>query len=265
MNQAGFIGCGHMGGTLVAVASKSIGGEHIIIADHNPEKLAALHDVYGCVPGTMAQAADSDVLFLGVKPQSLNSVAVELRNTLRTLKRQPLIISMLAGVTAFAVSEALGGARVLRIMPNTPAAVGEGVILYCPGEGVTLDDENNFLQLMKLAGICVKIPEDKIDMGCAITGCGPAFVCLLMEAMIDAGVRCGLPRDKAMLFVQQTFLGTAKLALETKTEPAILRAAVSSPAGSTIEGIAAMERYGARNAILEAVAAAYKRTQEMGK
>ena len=102
-------------------------------------------------------------------------------------------------------------------------------------------------------------------MGCAITGCGPAFVCLLMEAMIDAGVRCGLPRDKAMLFVQQTFLGTAKLALETKTEPVILRTAVSSPAGSTIEGIAAMERYGARNAILEAVAAAYKRTQEMGK
>ena len=109
-----------------------------------------------------------------------------------------------------------------------------------------------------------KLPEEKIDAGSAITGCGPAFVCLLIEAMTDAGIRLGLPRDKAMLFAEQTFLGTAKLALDTKTEPSILRGAVCSPAGSTIEGIAALERLGARNAIFEAVSAAYKKTLELG-
>ena len=214
MMKAGFIGCGNMGGTLVAVASKSVGGESVLIVDHHKEKLSALKDVYGCVPGTFAQAAESEILFLGVKPQALCSVADELRDILKKLTKIPLIVSMLAGVSTSTISEKLGGVRVLRIMPNTPAAIGEGVILYCLGEGVTSEDEINFLDLMKPAGICVKLSEDKIDMGCAITGCGPAFVCLLMEAMVDAGVRCGLPRDKALLFVQQTFIGTAKLSQE---------------------------------------------------
>lgn len=262
---AGFIGCGSMGGTLAAVAAKSVGGEHILVADHNESKLSALRDAWGCVPGTAAQAAESEILFLGVKPQALGAAAAELRGVLCALSKPPLVVSMLAGVTAEAVSEALDGARVLRIMPNTPAAVGAGVILYSPGKGVTAEDEGRFLRLMEPAGICVKLPEEKIDMGCALTGCGPAFVCLLMEAMTDAGVRCGLPKDKAALFVAQTFLGTAKLALDTETEPAALRAAVCSPAGSTIEGVAALERFGARNAMLEAVAAAYRRTRELGK
>lgn len=259
---AGFIGCGNMGGTLAAVAAKSVGGEHILVADHNEGKLAALRDAHGCVVGTAAEAAACEALFLGVKPQGLKGAAAELRDALGT---SPLIVSMLAGVTAAAVSEALGGARVLRIMPNTPALVGAGVILYSLGEGVTEADEALFLRLMEPAGVCVKLPEEKLDAGCALTGCGPAFVCLLMEAMTDAGVRCGLPRDKAALFVQQTFLGTAKLALDTKTDPAALRAAVCSPAGSTIEGVAALERDGARNAMLDAVDAAYRRTQELGK
>lgn len=265
MYQAGFIGCGNMGGTLAAVAAKSVGGEHILIADHNAGKLAALHEAYGCVPGTTAQAGDCETVFLGVKPQVLAPAAAELRAALDKQAEKPLVVSMLAGVTAATVSEALGGARVLRIMPNTPAAAGAGVILYSPGAGVTAEDEARFLRLMEPAGVCVKLPEEKIDMGCALTGCGPAFVCLLMEAMTDAGVRCGLPRDKAALFVQQTFLGTAKLALDTGIDPAALRAAVCSPAGSTIEGVAALERCGARNAMLEAVDAAFRRTRELGK
>lgn len=259
---AGFIGCGSMGGTLAAVAAKSVGGGHIVVADHNAHKLAALRDGYGCVIGTAVDAASCKVLFLGVKPQALKGAASELREV---LQGSPLVVSMLAGVPSDVVSEALGGARVLRIMPNTPAAVGAGVILYSLGEGVTAEDEALFLRLMEPAGVCVRLPEEKIDAGCAVTGCGPAFVCLLMEAMTDAGVRCGLPRDKAALFVQQTFLGTAKLALDTKTDPAALRAAVCSPAGSTIEGVAALEKGGARFAMLDAVDAAYRRTRELGK
>ena len=260
----GFIGCGNMGGTLVTAAAKSIGGENIIAVDHNPEKVSALRDSCGCVAGTAVQAAECEMLFIGVKPQAFSKTADGLREIFKGLAKPPLIVSMMAGIKIKFISEALGGARVLRIMPNTPAAVGAGVILYSLGVGVTLEEEKIFLDLMKHAGICVKLPEDKIDAGSAITGCAPAFVCLLIEAMADAGVRAGLPRDKAMLFSEQTFLGTAKLALETKTEPALLRAAVCSPAGSTIEGVAALERLGARNAIFEAVNAAYKRTRELG-
>ena len=266
MYKAGFIGCGNMGGTLAAVAAKSVGGAQVLIADHNADKLQALRASHGCVPCTAAEAAaESELLFLGVKPQVLRVAAEEIRDVLAQRETPPLVVSMAAGVTAEAVSQMLGGARVLRIMPNTPAAVGAGVILYCFGDGVTAEDEARFLALMAPAGVCVKLPEEKIDMGSAVTGCGPAFVCLLMEAMTDAGVRCGLPRDKAQLFALQTFEGTARLALETGTDPAALRAAVCSPAGSTIEGVAALEQRGARNAMLEAVAAAYLRTKELGK
>ena len=257
----GFIGCGNMGGTLATAAAKSIGGKNIIVADHNPEKISALCDLCGCISGNNAQAAECEMLFLGVKPQAFSKTADEIRGF---LSKKTLVISMMAGINIKFISEALGGVRVLRIMPNTPSAVGAGVILYSLGESVTLEEENIFLDLMKYAGLCVKLPEEKIDAGSAITGCGPAFVCLLIEAMADAGIRAGLPRDKAMLFAEQTFLGTAKLALETKTEPSILRGAVCSPAGSTIEGVAALERLGARNAIFEAVNAAYKRTIELG-
>ena len=266
MYKAGFIGCGNMGGTLAAVAAKSAGGESILVADHNMEKLAALQSAYSCIRSTAVQAAaESGFVFLGVKPQVLKHAADEIREVLNARTDHFVIVSMAAGVTIAAVSDMLGGVPVIRIMPNTPAAVGEGVILYCSGEGVTESDESAFLALMDPAGLCVKLPEEKIDMGCAVTGCGPAFVCLLMEAMTDAGVRLGLPRDKALEFTLQTFAGTAKLSLQTGRDPAELRAAVCSPAGSTIEGVAALEKLGARNAMLEAVAAAYARTVELGK
>lgn len=263
---AGFIGCGNMGGALAAVAAKSIGGEGVCIADHNREKLEALASQYGCVISSAEEIAQScDLIFLGVKPQTLKMAAGEIADTLAARRDRCVVVSMAAGVTAQAVSDMLGGVPVIRIMPNTPASVGAGVILYCFGEPVTEADEAAFLGLMEPAGVCVKLEESKIDMGSAVTGCGPAFVCLLMEAMTDAGVRCGLPRDKALLFALKTFEGTARLALETEKDPALLRAAVCSPAGSTIEGVAALEKYGARNAMLEAVAAAYKRTTELGK
>ena len=266
MHKAGFIGCGNMGGTLAAVAAKSVSGGEVMIADHNADKLEALKNAHGCVPGTAGDiAASCGLVFLGVKPQVMRRAADEIRDTLAAREDHFAVVSMAAGIPIRALSDMLGGAPVIRIMPNTPAAVGEGVILYCPGEGVTEADEAAFLALMAPAGVCVRLEESKLDMGSAVTGCGPAFVCLLMEAMTDAGVRCGLPRDKASLFAMQTFLGTAKLALDTGRDPAALRAAVCSPAGSTIEGVAALEKHGARYAMLEAVDAAYRRTAELGK
>lgn len=264
MYKAGFIGCGNMGGTLAAVAAKSAGGEHILLADHNAAKTDALREQYGCAVGTAAEIAEKcGLIFLGVKPQVVPKAAEEMKAVLTARIDHYAVVSMAAGLTAESVSAMLGGAPVIRIMPNTPAAVGEGVILYCCGAGVTAADEAAMLELMRPAGACIKLDEGKIDAGSAVTGCGPAFVCLFMEAMTDAGVRCGLPRDKAQDFALRTFLGTAKLALETGRDPAALRAAVCSPAGSTIEGVAALESRGARAAMLEAVAASYKRTKEL--
>lgn len=263
--KAGFIGCGNMGGTLAAVAARS-GAGTVLAADHNESKVNALCAEYGCIPSTAAEiAAEAELVFLGVKPQVMRKAADEIRAVLAARTSPYAVVSMAAGLPAAEVSAMLGGAPVIRIMPNTPAAVGEGVILYCLGADEAKAREEAFLALMRPAGQLVKIDESKIDMGSAVTGCGPAFVCLLMEAMTDAGVRCGLPRDKAQLFALHTFAGTAKLALETGQDPAILRAAVCSPAGSTIEGVAALEENGARHAMLEAVAAAYRRTVELGK
>ena len=266
MFKAGFIGCGNMGGTLASVAAKSIGGSNVFIADHHSEKLAQLKKAYGCTDCTAVEAAEkSRFLILGVKPQVMTNAADEIRETLLARKDSPVVVSMAAGMTVSAVSELLGGARVIRIMPNTPAAVGEGVILYCCDPRVTEEEESLFYDLLRPAGVLMKLPEEKIDAGSAISGCGPAFVCLLIEAMIDAGVRAGLPRDKARLLALQTFVGTSKLALQTGRDPAQLRAAVCSPAGSTIEGVVALEEYGARSAVLAAVDAAYQRTIELGK
>ena len=261
--KAGFIGCGNMGGVLAGVAAKS--GAKVFTADHHEEKLEALREKYGCVSAPAEEiAAACDYIFLGVKPQVFRKAAGEIAPILAGREDRFIIVSMAAGIAAADVSQMLRGADVIRIMPNTPSAVGEGVILYCTEGNVSESEEEAFRALMAPAGLCVKLDEGKIDMGSAISGCGPAFVCLMMEAMIDAGVRCGLPRDKASLFTLQTFAGTAKLALETGKDPAELRAAVCSPAGSTIEGVAALEKGGARSAVLEAVAAAYKRTKELG-
>lgn len=262
--KVGFIGCGNMGGTLAAVAAKS--GADIYIADHNEDKLDALKKAHGCTPATTNDIAlECDTIFIGVKPQVIKRAASEIEETLSKRNGDFLIVSMAAGVTTESIRNMFCGGRVIRIMPNTPSAVGEGIVLYSLGEGVTEHDETTFLKLISGAGVSIKLEESKIDMGSAITGCGPAFVCLLMEAMIDAGVRIGLPRDKAEMFTLQTFSGTAKLAIETRKDPQELRAAVCSPGGSTIEGVVALEKNGARNAVMEAVTASYEKTKVLGK
>ena len=256
-----------MGGALAKVAAKSLGGARVLAADHNAAKTEALRNEYDIVPADAARAAaEARFLFLGVKPQVMEKAAAEIRGVLQT--REPgsfVVVTMAAGMTAAKISGMLGDVPVIRIMPNTPAAVGEGVILYCLGEGVTAQDEDEFLALMAPAGLVAPIEEGKIDMGSALTGCGPAFVYLFLEGLVDGAVRCGLPRAKALQFALQTVRGSAALALETGRDPALLRGDVCSPGGSTIEGVAVLEERGVRSAVLEAVTAAYRRTAELGK
>ena len=267
MWKAGFIGCGNMGGALAAVAAKSIGGGRVLAADHHIEKLERLASSHGIVPSdTVHIARDARFVFLGVKPQVMEKAAAELRETLSARERGSfVVVTMAAGLTAGRISALLDDAPVIRVMPNTPASVGEGVLLWCAGEGVAPEDEADFESLMAPAGMLMRMDEGKIDVGSAVSGCGPAFVYLFLEGLTDGGVRCGLPRDRARDLALQTALGAAKLALETGRDPVLLRGDVCSPAGSTIEGVAALEDRGVRAAAMEAVTAAYRRTLELGK
>jgi pyrroline-5-carboxylate reductase len=172
---------------------------------------------------------------------------------------------MAAGISIAAIRTYIGKALpVIRIMPNTPVSLGAGMILYATAD-VSKEAETAFLTAFAKAGVFDKIPEEKIDAGSALSGCGPAFVYAFAEALADGGVECGVPRDKAALYTAQTLLGAAKMLLETGDTPGALKDAVCSPGGTTIAGMHALEKAGLRAAAMDAVQAAYQRTLELKK
>ena len=151
----------------------------------------------------------------------------------------------------------------IRVMPNTPAAIGEGVLQFC-GLGTTEEDMASFRNLMAPAGLVDQVPEGLIDAASCVSGCGPAFAYLFLEALADGGVACGLPRDKALAYAAQMLAGSARMVLETGAHPGALKDAVCSPGGSTIQGVRALEKGGLRAAAMDAVLTAYEKTQELG-
>ena len=155
--------------------------------------------------------------------------------------------------------------RWIRIMPNTPVAVGKGVISYALSQQVNQADEDLLRELLSSAGLLIKLEEKQLDAATALAGCGPAFVYLFIEALADAGVRAGLSRDISLELANQTLLGAAKLSQVSGQHPAQLKDQVCSPAGSTIAGVASLEENSFRGTVMDAVQAAYKRTQELGK
>lgn len=265
MKKIGFIGCGNMGGTLARAVAKT--ENEIFLADLDSKKLNSVAAEIGAVVSDNEVIAKTcDMIFLGVKPQVLSAVLASLSDTLKARNDRFVLVSMAAGTAIESVCNALGCEYpVLRIMPNTPAAVGAGMLLYCKNSLVTDSDVEIFLEAIKIAGKCDLIDEKLIDAASAVSGCGPAFVYMFIEALADGGVHCGLPRDKALTYAAQTVLGSGKMLLETGTHPGELKDAVCSPAGSTIEGARALERAGFRSACIEAVASAFERTKELGK
>lgn len=265
MKKIGFIGCGNMGGTLAKVAadSKNI----LLLADKDESRLSALcRELNANASGNEEIARECDVIFFGVKPQILGSVLNSVKSILSERNDRFLLISMAAGVDTATIFTALGKEYpLIRIMPNTPAAVGSGVILYSATGGADADDTALFREIMKSAGICDELPEGLINAASAVSGCGPAFVYMFIQSLADGAVKCGLPRDKALKYAAATVMGSAKAVLELDTHPEALKDAVCSPAGSTIEGVTALEQGGFRAACIEAVCAAFKRTVELGK
>ena len=172
---------------------------------------------------------------------------------------------MLAGTSLERLAELLGAdKKIIRIMPNTPCAVGQGLTLVAPNDRVTAEELADFKALLSASGLLDDLPEHLIDAASAVSGCGPAYAYLFMEALADGAVKCGVPRAKAMRYAAQMLLGSASLTLESGHHPGALKDAVCSPGGSTIAGVAALEDRGFRGAAIAAVEAAYRRTEELG-
>ncbi len=265
MSKFGFIGCGNMGGALASAVAKEHGGASIILCDADIAKAGILAErLSASVASIEKLISDADVIFLGVKPQGFPALLAEIAPMLEMRKQLPLLVSMAAGLSTAKISGMLGiNARLIRIMPNTPVAVGEGMILYSANDTVTKQDVNIFLSAMKQAGRVTSIPEEKMDAASAVSGCGPAFAYLFAEALADAGVACGLSRADAQTLAAQMMLGSAKMVLESGQNPGALKDAVCSPGGTTIAGVYALEQGGFRASVMSAVMSAYRRTLEL--
>ncbi|MGN0334936.1 MAG: pyrroline-5-carboxylate reductase [Lachnospiraceae bacterium] len=268
-NRIGFIGCGNMGGALAAAAVKSdlMTPTQISLANRTVSKAERLAEsLGGCqIADNTDIAKYCQFIFLGVKPQMMRGVLEEIAPILKKRTDRFVLVSMAAGLTMSTIQEMAGGNYpIIRLMPNTPVAVGAGMILYSSSR-VTLEEKVFFLHMMKEAGTFDEIPETLIDAGSAVSGCGPAFAYLFMEALADGGVACGLPRTKAMEYAAQMLLGSAEMVLQSAKHPGELKDAVCSPAGSTIQGVRALENGGFRGNVFEAVIAAYEKTKELGK
>ena len=260
MSKVTFIGAGNMGGALVSAVSR-LQQHDVYVLEPNEARCREVCAAYGCTAATTADLADSDVVFLGVKPQVFAATVAAL-----PLDTRPLYVSMAAGVAIAKLETMLpAAARIVRIMPNTSVGVGEGMVLYCPNAKADAQDEALFVSLLAKAGKVDKLDEKLIDAASAVSGCGPAFVYMFIEALADGAVQCGLPRDKALLYAEQTMVGAATMAMQSAKHPEQLKDEVCSPAGSTIEGVHALEDGGLRAACINAVVAAYRRTKELGK
>ena len=264
--KIGFIGTGNMGGALARAAAKS-GEAELLLANRTPEKAQALANAIGAaVCDNAAAAGEADHLFLGVKPQMMAGMLAGIAPVLKARAEKPVLISMAAGLTIESIRAMAGGDYpVIRIMPNMPAAVGEGVIFYACSGNCDKAQQEAFLRYMAPAGKLFPLAEELHAAGSAVAGCGPAFAAIFLESMADGGVACGLPRASAIQYAAQMMLGTAKMVLETGQHPGVLKDSVCSPAGSTIQGVQTLEKCGMRAAVFDAVTVAYEKNVELKK
>lgn len=267
MFELGFIGTGNMGGALAQAAAKTVRGDSILLYDFLKNKAEALAASIGCRTADHdTLAANTRYIVLGVKPQVLPAALKSLAPLLSSRTDRYICVSMAAGTEIGRIEELLGfRCPIIRIMPNMPVSVGQGMILYACNDLVNDTDLDDFLHDFQGAGRFTAVEERLIDAGSAVSGCGPAYACMFIEALADGGVACGLSRTNAMEFAAQMLLGTAQMVLESGKHPGAIKDAVCSPAGSTIEGVRALEQKGFRAACFDAVTAAYERTKELGQ
>ena len=263
--QFGFIGTGNMGGALATAVCKRIGPQDVLLSDKAISKADKLADTLGCTVSDVLTVVEScRYIFLGVKPQMMAELFEEIRPVLQKRESRFLLVTMAAGLSMDVIA-GLGGGNlpVIRIMPNTPVSVGEGMILYTANPLVTEEEMEVFTEALSFAGKLDRIDEEKIDAASVISSCGPAFMFMFMKAMADAGVALGLSLEKSQLYAEQAMLGSAALALTTGESPEELKIKVCSPGGTTIEGVKSFEKNELDKIVSEAAIASYRRTLEL--
>jgi pyrroline-5-carboxylate reductase len=264
--RVGFLGSGNMGEALIKGLTQSgvVPAGSITAADPRAEHLADIAKRYGIRPVTdnAALVRGADIVILAVKPQIMAAVLKEVAPAVDDSK---LLISIAAGVATRKLRDHLGKpARLIRVMPNTPALVLEGVTAVARAEGLRPGDLEAAQELFAAVGRVVVLEESAMDAVTGLSGSGPAYVAIAIEALADGGVKMGLDRVTAMLLAAQTVLGSARLILETGVHPGQLKDMVSSPGGTTIAGIAALEDGGLRRVLMQAVERATLRSRELG-
>ena len=262
--KLGFIGVGNMGGAIIRglVAGGHVTPENLIYYDPDPTRQAQIAALRVEAALDNAEVMHAQVVVLAVKPQILPAVLAGVQEFARPWH---LIISIAAGVSLKFLAEALPESRVIRVMPNAPTLVSAGMAALAPGSGVTPDDLALALELFQAVGQAVVVEEKLMDAVTGLSGSGPAFVAIFIEALADGGVKMGLPRALAHTMAVQTVLGTAKLCLEEDLHPGRLKDMVTSPGGTTIAGLHALESGGFRGLVMDAVSAAAARSKELGK
>lgn len=264
----GIIGIGKMGSALLKgiLNSSILPEEDICIYDLSQDNTARLLKEYprlNLCPSAIRLAEQCDAILLAVKPNGILDLLTELTSA---TDHSPLFISLAAGIDLKNMEKAAKqGTRIIRMMPNTPVLVGQGAISYAPGTHATEDDCRIFNQLLSPSGTIEQVPESQINAITAIAGCGPAYMYVILDALCDAGVALGLPRDRAKRFAIQTMLGSATLAQQTDRHLMALRDDVSSPGGSTIAALNALDEEGLRRALIRAVKAADQRNGELNQ
>lgn len=264
--KIGFIGIGNMGGALLKgiLNSPQIDSDLFYIYDHKAHNLEVIKSEFNAVhvcENEKQVAKEADILFIAVKPSHMADVLVDIQ---KELKRSTIVVSLAAGMSLKQIQRHIGyDQKVIRAMPNTPALVRSGMSALAPNPEIEAEELNAVKQLFDCIGKTELIPESLMHAATAVGGSAPAYVFMFIESLADGAVKAGMPRSQAYQFASQTVLGAAKLIQETQKHPAELKDQVCSPAGTTIAGVQKLEEKGFRAAILEAVQAAVKRSQQL--
>jgi pyrroline-5-carboxylate reductase len=262
--KLGFIGAGNMGAAIIRGLLEGgwVARENLSFYDPDPGRRADMENL-GLEPALDApEVMHSQVVVLAVKPQIIQEVMADLRDFARPWH---LIISIAAGAPLSVLRAAFPESRLIRVMPNTPTLVAAGMAAVAPGHLSTAADLELALEIFGAVGRAVVVDEKHLDAVTGLSGSGPAFVAVFIEALADGGVKMGLPRALALTLAAQTVLGTARLCLEKELHPGVLKDQVASPAGTTIEGLHVLEQGGFRGMVMSAVEAAAFRAGELGR
>jgi pyrroline-5-carboxylate reductase len=262
--KLGFIGAGNMGRAIIRglLAGGHVSREGLVYYDPDPARQVQMDELGVQAARDNSEVMQAPVVVLAIKPQVMGAVLAEVKEFARPWN---LIISIAAGVPLKILAEAFPESRVIRVMPNTPTLVGAGMAALTPGPGVTPEDLALAQELFQALGEAVVVEEKLMDAVTGLSGSGPAFVAVFIEALADGGVKMGLPRPLALTLATQTVLGTARLCHEEQMHPAVLKDLVTSPGGTSIAGLHALESGGFRVAVMNAVSAAAARSKELGE